>query len=79
MMVAYMAWSIARAEQVQKKFPRPEPGASDKEYVDWQNKIMDETFNHYSARTLFRNWRIACGVLLLAFVLFILVAYFMLR
>ncbi len=79
MMVAYMAWSLVRAEQIQKKFPRPETGTSSKEYLDWQNKIMDETFNHYSVRILFRNWGFACGVILLVAGLFVLVAYLVLR
>lgn len=79
MMSAYIAWIFARAEQLRKKFPSPAVGSSSKEYLEWQNKILDQSYNHYAGRKLLRNIAIACGIMLLFLGLFVIVAYYLLR
>jgi hypothetical protein len=59
MMAAYIAWIFARAEQLRKKVPPPETGSSSKEYLEWQNRILDESYQNYSGRKLLRNIVIA--------------------
>jgi hypothetical protein len=79
MMSAYIAWIFAHAEQVRKKSPPPAVGSSSKEYLEWQNKILDESYNHYSVRKLLRNIAIVCGIMLLFCGLLGIAAYYLLR
>jgi hypothetical protein len=76
---SYIAWIFARAEQLREKFPPPIEDTNSKEYLDWQNKILDESFEHYSGKILFRNIAITCGIILLVLCLFGVVSYCVLK